>query len=246
MGCAIDAPPVLPMTYYGEDERQIWKSVEMETFQDSELDAEERLPLHPDVSKVVHRRAYHIYEDLRVLNLYRELRWRRKQDTTNPATGDDPICFKRQCYIDHTLESLSLLPDPWVEGEWERAFRLATLVFTYPASMGHDPSSSRTRYPSLRLLGLLYTTDLDAFWTSVPSLLFWILFMGAFATQGYPERPWFVGNLVKGAMILQTFSWSDVKAKLMDFFYLPWVHDTAFRKIWEEVEAFMAAAESSK
>jgi hypothetical protein len=225
---------------YDDDEKKVWEAVETEMCEDEELKDQERLALHPDIAKVAHPRTCHIYQDLRVLNLYREFLWRRKLDTTNPATGDDPICFKRTLYIDHRLESLSLLPDPWVEGHWERALRIATLVFTYPASMGHDPSSSRTRYPSLRLLGTLYATDLDAFWESVPSLLFWILFIGAFATQGHPERPWFVGNLVKGAMILQTFSWSDVRSKLMDFFYLPWVHDAPFRKIWEEVEAFMA------
>lgn len=227
---------------YSPEERQTWTNIEAETFEDNELNARNRLHLHPDVSKVVHPRAYNIYEDLRVLNLYRELLWRRKQNTTNLATGDDPVCFKRTLYIDHRLESLSLLPDPWVESGRERAFRLATLVFTYPASMGHDTSSSRTRYPSLRLLGTLYTTDLDAFWERAPSLLFWTLFIGAHAILGHPERPWFVGNLVKGAMVLQTFSWSDARKKLVEFFYLPWIHDPPFRKIWEEVEAFMAAA----
>jgi hypothetical protein len=241
MGCTLDALPVLPMMY-SRDDQQEWAKAEDETLGDTELNAKQRMHLHPDVSKIVHSRTYHIYEELRVLNLYRELCWRRNQDTTNPMTGDDPVCFKRQLYIDHQLETLSLLPDPWVESDWERAFRIATLVFTYPASMSHDPSSSRTRYPSLRLMGILFQTNLDAFWGSVPAALFWILFIGAFATQGYPERPWFAGNIVKGAMILGVRSWGDARAVLLDFFYLPWVHDAAFVKIWEEVEGFMMAA----
>lgn len=66
----------------------------------------------------------------------------------------------------------------------------------------------------------------------------WILFIGANASLGQIERPWFVEMLGSGnAMFGLGNEWSEVERRLHCCFYLEPVYGVAFQGIWDEAKA---------
>jgi hypothetical protein len=84
------------------------------------------------------------------------------------------------------------------------------------------------------------TPDTDAglsyFQSAAPDLLFWILYMGGMASQGYSSHGWFVGRLADVAKNLGMEEWDGhVRPLLGEFFYTDQVGDTAGEDLWSEV-----------
>jgi hypothetical protein len=68
-----------------------------------------------------------------------------------------------------------------------------------------------------------------------PDLLFWILFVGALASQGYRSHPWFVAYLRCMASSLGLEEWDKARVVLGEFFYAPEPEETVVDDLWKEV-----------
>jgi hypothetical protein len=120
----------------------------------------------------------------------------------------------------------------------QECIRLALLLFINSA-LWHSwpPSSAIVRSPLTALHRALETTNVMFLWQLNPDVLMWILFIGANASLGQIERPWFVEMLGSGkAMFGLGNEWSEVERRLHCCFYLEPVYGVAFQGIWDEAK----------
>ncbi|PLB45513.1 hypothetical protein P170DRAFT_449198 [Aspergillus steynii IBT 23096] len=72
-------------------------------------------------------------------------------------------------------------------------------------------------------------------------LLTWLLFMGACASKMMIlERTFFVTELATAVRIQGIRSWQDLRASLMNFFYVDRVYLTPLRELWDELRVMQA------
>jgi hypothetical protein len=76
-------------------------------------------------------------------------------------------------------------------------------------------------------------------------LLAWTLFIGAQGSLGQVERPWFVRRLADLAPVRGWKEWEDVAEVMTGYFYVPQVHDIAWRPVWQEVMDLLNVSEVS-
>jgi hypothetical protein len=84
---------------------------------------------------------------------------------------------------------------------------------------------------------------------TTPDILFWILFIGGMASQGYSSHAWFVHHLAGVARGLGLEEWTgDVRPLLGGFFYTDRVSsqggraETAGEDLWSEVVVYLSGA----
>jgi hypothetical protein len=79
----------------------------------------------------------------------------------------------------------------------------------------------------------------DELQATAPTLLFWILFIGGMASQGYRCHGWFVNGLIELVKpeLLDLGEWDDAKAVLEGFFYTKqdWSGEELDGDLWNEV-----------
>jgi hypothetical protein len=78
---------------------------------------------------------------------------------------------------------------------------------------------------------------LSYFQVTAPDLLFWILFIGGVASQGYSSHPWFVLHLTDMAHCLRLEEWVQVRLVLGEFFYTAKPGEKGAEDLWNEVLA---------
>ncbi|KAJ0425200.1 hypothetical protein BJY00DRAFT_274956 [Aspergillus carlsbadensis] len=76
---------------------------------------------------------------------------------------------------------------------------------------------------------------LSHFQDTAPDLLFWILFMGALASQGYSSQAWFVAHLRRMASSLGLEEWDEARVVLGEFFFRPKPEETVVADLWKEM-----------
>jgi len=81
------------------------------------------------------------------------------------------------------------------------------------------PGVLTTSYSSSNLTPLikklkyhLNLSPLNNLWQPIPGALIWCLLVGVEASQGMPEYPWFVANLMKAVTALTFVDWEGVKS----------------------------------
>ncbi|KAL4862747.1 hypothetical protein BDV12DRAFT_178396 [Aspergillus spectabilis] len=72
---------------------------------------------------------------------------------------------------------------------------------------------------------------------TAPDLLFWILFIGGMASQGYNSHPWFVLHLADMAHRLRLEEWVQVRPVVAEFFYIAKPGEKGAEGLWNEVLA---------
>ncbi|GFF34852.1 hypothetical protein IFM51744_02589 [Aspergillus udagawae] len=72
---------------------------------------------------------------------------------------------------------------------------------------------------------------------TAPDLLFWILFIGGMASQGYSSHPWFVVHTRALAARLDLEQWDKARPVLMEFFYTGQPGQKGAEDLWNEVLA---------
>ncbi|KAL4873112.1 hypothetical protein BDV12DRAFT_209104 [Aspergillus spectabilis] len=71
---------------------------------------------------------------------------------------------------------------------------------------------------------------------TTPDLLFWIIFIGGLASQGYPCHSWFVGQLIKTTRCMGLEDWDQARGVLSGFFYTDQRSEKrAEEALWSEV-----------
>ncbi|KAL2813002.1 hypothetical protein BJX63DRAFT_432290 [Aspergillus granulosus] len=78
-------------------------------------------------------------------------------------------------------------------------------------------------------------SGLSYLYTTAPDLLFWILFIGGMASQGYSSHPWFMSHIAIVAHDLELEDWEQVRTLLGGFFYTDQAGQTAAEDLWTEV-----------
>jgi hypothetical protein len=78
---------------------------------------------------------------------------------------------------------------------------------------------------------------LSYFQVTAPDLLFWILFSGGMASQGYISHAWFVLHLADMAHRLRLEEWVQVRPVLAEFFYPAKSGEKGAENLWNEVLA---------
>lgn len=68
-----------------------------------------------------------------------------------------------------------------------------------------------------------------------PDLLFWVLFMGGFASRGLECHAWFLEGLVECAVSRGVSSWDKARGVLERFFFVQRVTEDPGRGFWEDV-----------
>src|SRR6266498_2343664 len=110
-------------------------------------------------------------------------------------------------------------------------------LFSYPTdyptdhstAQHHDPDHSNTNIPSTRSL-----VNDPAAQRATHELLLWILCLGAHASAGQRERPWFVLQVACGMRTLGLRGWEELRGVVGGFFYNEDVYEASFKRVWEE------------
>ncbi|KAL3441113.1 hypothetical protein BJX65DRAFT_322609 [Aspergillus insuetus] len=115
------------------------------------------------------------------------------------------------------------------------ALRLSLLVYLYTrVSQFQNLPIMRCMVENFRQS--LIAADMPFFQNTAPDLLFWILFIGGMASQGYASHPWFVAHLAELARDLGLQEWeSQVRPLLGEFFYTDRPGQTAAEDLWSEL-----------
>jgi hypothetical protein len=71
--------------------------------------------------------------------------------------------------------------------------------------------------------------------STAPDLLFWILFIGGMASQGYKCHPWLVSRLTDMARRLNLVEWKEARETLGGFFYTDQPGERGAENLWNEV-----------
>lgn len=68
-----------------------------------------------------------------------------------------------------------------------------------------------------------------------PDLLFWVLFMGGYASRGLECHGWFLEGLVECAVSRGVSSWDKACGVLERFFFVQRVTEEPWRGFWDDV-----------
>ncbi|KAL2797951.1 hypothetical protein BJX66DRAFT_72505 [Aspergillus keveii] len=115
------------------------------------------------------------------------------------------------------------------------SLRLSLLVYLYTrVSQFQNLPIMRCMVENFRQS--LIAADMSYFQRTAPDLLFWILFIGGMASQGYASHPWFVAHLAELARDLGLQEWEgQVRPLLGEFFYTDRPGQTAAEDLWSEL-----------
>jgi hypothetical protein len=134
----------------------------------------------------------------------------------------------------------------------QEPLRVSLLLFFYANWRMHEPTSPIMRTLSSQLKDSLdaytsvhcaiftytiphtYSPTTDPYGSAVHGLLIWILCLGAHASAGQRERPWFVLQVAVGSRVLGLRRWEDLRRLVLGFFYSDEVYGESFREIWDE------------
>lgn len=88
----------------------------------------------------------------------------------------------------------------------------------------------------LYALSELSTDDLD--------LLAWALFIAVHGARGQVEQPWFVSRMADVISARNRKHWEEMAEVMHRFFYIPDIHERAWRPIWDEAMAHLALTQT--
>ncbi|KAL2810611.1 hypothetical protein BJX63DRAFT_310060 [Aspergillus granulosus] len=136
--------------------------------------------------------------------------------------------------IQHDLLSTHYTSKALKSPSMNEPLRQCLLIYLYiRASSFQDLPIMRCMVENLRQS--LAIPALPHFYATAPDLLFWILFIGGMASQGYNSHSWFVSHLADVAGGLGLEEWAQVRALLGRFFYTDRAGNTAAEDLWSEV-----------
>jgi hypothetical protein len=79
-------------------------------------------------------------------------------------------------------------------------------------------------------------SSLPSLWHQFQDLLFWILHLGAFITQGQTDSQWYVEEIVQGARKAgNVLIWKELEMIFNRFLYIERIFNAGLKKIWDRV-----------
>jgi len=114
--------------------------------------------------------------------------------------------------------------------------RLASIIYSFLVVFPVPPVVGPFETLSERLKSSLEAGE----WTMLDSrrlkLHLWILVIGAIASIGLPDRPWFLLRIIEVREELHIVQWRDLKALLKTFLWHPRTNDFDGLEIWNAVQ----------
>ncbi|KAL4882948.1 hypothetical protein BJY04DRAFT_31365 [Aspergillus karnatakaensis] len=155
--------------------------------------------------------------------------------SASPSTSpSDP--FSRSASPSDTMSS-SLSNPPQTHHTLNEPLRLTLLIYLnmriwHLQPFGFMQFMTERLRQSLIAPVPLFTTLLG----TSPDLLFWVLFIGGLASQGYKSHAWFVNHLIEVTQILGVKEWDEARWILAGFFYTDQEKEKkAEEALWNEI-----------
>lgn len=131
----------------------------------------------------------------------------------------------------------------------EAVTRVAAIRFLNNFLIVSPPSSGLGRAITSHLVSAVKSCPVSLLLTMPKEslgLFAWALFVGAQGSAGEADRPWFVEWLSRVAMNCEWQTWDQVSRIMSDYFYIPALHQTEWRSIWDEAMAgFVVSGDES-
>ena len=186
--------------------------------------------LNPEMDSVLDWRILQAYRDMVDVVQYREYYHERQ---IQPVPAELEYINTKSYQFRYAILSVPFEPR-LPTSDKEEAGRLALLIFWFCNYQIAQPDSALNRALTIQLKSALEASDLKRLWTPHLDFLTWILLLGAFISAGQRERPWFVLNLARAARVLRLKEWSDVRSRLLPYFYLDRIYLRGMQESWEE------------
>ena len=176
---------------------------------------------------VANRRSY---------TLFREI---SSGDSTWPSAEELEFFTLTELFVDYRLLSMLYGSQPSLSTPVQESVGLAFLMFGHISSTSFHPASwwSWTLSMNEQLLKALERSSLSDFWGQNSTLLLWVLFIGAHASYGQPERRLFITQLASVITFLDLTSRAEVRAVLNKFFYVELYFGKSLDEIWKEIHS---------
>jgi len=151
---------------------------------------------------------------------------------TPPATTDTTEMqreLRQQHDHDHDHEH---------EHPMHRLARLGTLIYSllvvFPLPAVAAPFQQLSQEVRLQLS----QPTVEARWNegAWPDLILWVSVLGAVASIGTPDRPWYLGTLDRLTRRLKLNSWPSMKERLRLFLWFEYTNDSDGLKLWRDIE----------
>ena len=225
--------PAIPPPRLNDDEpcpsRSSNADCRYEMLNDNLLDTASRQVLDQDLIKS--------FLDMQAFILWREHHIRTKQQPSIIESKHFYFrCWSAQHLATaHPFTNLSENPHPLQE-----PCRIAILIFCHASMQTHFPGSMVYRTLASQLRSALQIAFASpSVWDYYHDLLWWILLLGAFITDGLPKNLWFItviahGQKYTGASVPP---WEEVEGIVARFLYIDRVFATGFKSTWDRVLA---------
>lgn len=186
---------------------------------------------------------------LRILNVVREIIFYSITVQTAPQgihQSDHDFFRVLNCETEHQLLSYTHDNDsdsgPFSKPKFsihpiEAVTRVASICFLNHFLIVSPPSSGLGRALTKHLMKAVNNCKLTLLLTLPKEnfgLFAWALFIGAQGSLGHPERPWFVEQLARVAMLCEWQTWEPVSRILSDYFFITAAQGASWRAIWDE------------
>ena len=143
-------------------------------------------------------------------------------------------------YVEYSLMSdrYTAGGEPKSDNTTEGCVRLALLIFHNTVIWHFYPMlAGKLKKPLSTLLVAVETTTAAGCYNLCKDLLIWILFVGACACgASLPlERDFFISRLASVVQSQQIHSWQELRALLLEFFYVDRCYLVPLRTLWDEL-----------
>lgn len=140
-------------------------------------------------------------------------------------------------FVQHNL--MQLMPDALALGEEHpmcRLTRLGTVVYSFLVVFPLPAIAAPFGRLSSDIIKQLSLPDVQDCWNEAADLMLWVTVMGAIASIGTPDRPWYLTTLDRLSRELDINSWHSMREKLKLFLWFEYTNDSDGMKLWRDIE----------
>ena len=140
-------------------------------------------------------------------------------------------------FVQHNLMLLTPLPSE-VQDEHPlmRFTRLGTVIYSLLVVFPLPSVAAPFHQLAHDVRTLLLDPSIQASWADASDLILWVTVMGAIASTGGPDRPWYRTILDELTRRLEVDSWPGMRERLGMFLWYEYTNDSDGLKLWTEIE----------
>ncbi|KIW10775.1 hypothetical protein PV08_10074 [Exophiala spinifera] len=154
-----------------------------------------------------------------------------------PESQIQRVLMDERNFVQHNL--MQLMPDALPHGEEHPLCRLAllgTVVYSLLVVFPLPAVAAPFGRLSSDIIKQLCLPDVQACWNEAADLMLWVTVMGAVASIGTSDRPWYLATLDRLTRELDINSWHSMKENLKLFLWFEYTNDSDGMKLWRDIE----------